>query len=379
VNELLVTRAGYQQDDMISTGLIAVNMSKEAPHGFFLEGRLFECHKRKYWKVDFDIIYLGGESIGCPFSCGVTMLPSNRRKDAAASSWASRCAYLFPKKLLLPSNSTRKDGYSRRGPVSIANSVGYSLDRRSTCVDALITADYVAFRNLPSTNNTVLPNAVRMPDCAVMVDRPFHTIISQHAETGPVQEIIRQTRAMDGRPSGYLAVQISATSINSMGGVQHLAAVLDEVFHHTNLTTVFFMAGSVQYHDSLQVYQQIAEAMKTPSLMMEHEHVWSIVALVSRAAAIVGTSLHVRIMSFIHARPRVTICTDVKHRDFVNMWEATDALPCVEPLTVKGTGLLAPVKQVLQTSPQLTQEAVDRAISMYLQGFETWSSLLTAP
>jgi hypothetical protein len=28
VNELLVTRAGYQQDDMISTGLIAVNMSK---------------------------------------------------------------------------------------------------------------------------------------------------------------------------------------------------------------------------------------------------------------------------------------------------------------------------------------------------------------
>jgi hypothetical protein len=62
-----------------------------------------------------------------------------------------------------------------------------------------------------------------------------------------------------------------------------------------------------------------------------------------------------------------------------NMWEATDALPCVEPLTVKGTGLLAPVKQVLQTSPQLTQEAVDRAISMYLQGFETWSSLLTAP
>ena len=71
----------------------------------------------------FDIIYSGGESVGCSYSCAVTMLPTLEQQKRAEADRVYKCAYLFPKDLLLPLDNEGNPDKSFKN-IAIANSVG---------------------------------------------------------------------------------------------------------------------------------------------------------------------------------------------------------------------------------------------------------------
>ena len=115
----------------------------------------------------------------------------------------------------------------------------------------------------------------------------------------------------------------------------------------------------------------------TPSLIFNTENVWSVVALKCYASAIVSTTLHVRIMSFVHARPRVTICNRAatKRNQFVAIWNSVDSEQCI-PFNRTTRFVPEAVKQSMETSPNRTHIALQRAMDSYLEGFQQWSNML---
>eukprot|EP00534_Pseudo-nitzschia_fraudulenta_P017794 CAMPEP_0201258378 /NCGR_PEP_ID=MMETSP0853-20130426/2641_1 /ASSEMBLY_ACC=CAM_ASM_000640 /TAXON_ID=183588 /ORGANISM="Pseudo-nitzschia fraudulenta, Strain WWA7" /LENGTH=227 /DNA_ID=CAMNT_0047559853 /DNA_START=15 /DNA_END=697 /DNA_ORIENTATION=- len=107
-----------------------------------------------------------------------------------------------------------------------------------------------------------------------------------------------------------------------------LALALDQVARGMNATVVFFAAGTCPGHDSYETYDRIKSLMKEDAIVYYNgAHVWKVVGLVSRASAVVSTSLHVRIMSFIHSKPRVTWCTGPKHKKFLELWDTKESAP----------------------------------------------------
>lgn len=155
-------------------------------------------------------------------------------------------------------------------------------------------------------------------------------------------------------------------------GPQAIASILDEVWQATNMITVFFRAGSVPNHDLLSDYHQIADLMHGPSLIYTEENVWGVVGVIREAQAVLSTSLHVRIMAFVHNRPRFTLCSKNKLTSFIKIWDRT--YPCV-----KLASLAMLVHKALDTQEAgsiATQIDIDHAIASYLDGFDRWSKLL---
>merc|ERR1712127_871555 len=69
--------------------------------------------------------------------------------------------------------------------------------------------------------------------------------------------------------------------------------------------------------------------MTQRSMVYKAEHVWKVVALISKAEAVLSSSLHVRIMAFIYHKPRFTWCPGGrKHSKFIKLWEAPGSQPC---------------------------------------------------
>ena len=93
---------------------------------------------------------------------------------------------------------------------------------------------------------------------------------------------------------------------------EELAASLDKVRRHSKATVVFFAAGTAPGHDSFNYLKRVQSHMKEASIVYEAESVWKVMALISQAEAVLSTSLHVRIMAFIHFEPRVTWCSEPK-------------------------------------------------------------------
>ena len=277
----------------------------------------------------------------------------------------SDCAYLFPKELLLPPNEAAiRDGTN---PVSVVNSAGVSDSvMHPECKKVLDTADYVAFRDLPpGKTNARFTRAISRPDSAVMTDVLFRDLIVEYGDKGEVATVRHLAE------NGYLAIQFK----QSVGNPNQIALVLDAIHHHTKLTTVFFQVGSAPGHDSLKTLQNVAAQMTTPTYIFATEHVWSVVALIRYSSAVISTSLHVRIMAFVHARPRVTVCNPNtgKHTAFIQIWESEDATPCS---TKFDSSLWKFLEKSLATSPNATFTAQKRAVDSYMEGFEQWSRML---
>lgn len=382
VSKLLVIRAGYSPEELVSVGMIPTNMSEYEGNPNIVSAKQAIAMSRQA-TVDgsqtgpFDLVYLGGEALGCRFSCGVARLKDEADRKLAEQHRVTDldCAYLFPKNLLLPPemliNATAYSDVAR--PRAVLNSAGGAgLTRKKNpgpCSDALDQADFMTFRDLrPGTTHRRFPEAQAKPDSAVMVDYLYRDVITAHAETGEVAEIIKKTS-----PHGYIAVQMKVSEEENYP--VELGKALDTVWRNTNRTIVFFLAGSTPHHDSADYYVKIAQSMKAPSIIFETEKLWSVVALISRATAVISSSLHVRIMSFLHLRPRVTLCSGKnKHEAFVSIWDSEDSTNC---LGFHEFELVWPTLAIaLNTSSARAEQAVDRAKQQYLEGFDQWASML---
>mmetsp|Transcript_52866 Transcript_52866/g.128205 ORF Transcript_52866/g.128205 Transcript_52866/m.128205 type:complete len:231 (+) Transcript_52866:220-912(+) len=179
----------------------------------------------------------------------------------------------------------------------------------------------------------------------------------------------------------YIAVQhkILATRINE------LAQALDEVSAKTgNITIVFFAAGTVPSHDSFDIYRQVQAKMKRPSVVYETEKTWDVVALISKARAVFSTSLHVRIMSHIFFRPRVTWCLNEKHKKFMELWEFRESSRCVGRMSDSWPAMAKELVRVGIASAgggtdEMEVKNYQRNVDKYLEMFDEWSSMLVAP
>jgi hypothetical protein len=88
---------------------------------------------------------------------------------------------------------------------------------------------------------------------------------------------------------------------------KELAVAFDTVVKGLNATVIFFAAGTVPSHDSFKSYQDVAKLMGEDAIVYEAENMWNVIGLISRAGAILSTSLHVRIMALLYFKPRVTL------------------------------------------------------------------------
>ncbi|GKY98892.1 hypothetical protein MPSEU_000845100 [Mayamaea pseudoterrestris] len=317
-------------------------------------------------KGPYHIVYLGGQCATTNWNDGLIMFPDELKPQVAQNQLVD-CAYMVPKELLLPAiyrNASNETMYAHdiQQPVAIVNSINYGKNGDTPCGDAVRQADYAAFRDITPTHKELKKQA--RPDSAVLTNFLFHETIAKAGATGEVLQI------RSNFSQGYLAVQMKVETINKLG-VDNIAATLDELYYQTQLPAVFFRAGSVPMHDSLETIKAIRSRMTTPSATFYSERLWQVIALIRYSDAVLSTSLHVRIMSFVHARPRVTFCGS-KHRAFSILWDAKDATPCVEDLESVVPSML----QSMATPKTKTYEAQRKAIQSYMEGFRIYSGLL---
>ena len=359
VSKLLQTKAGYHDHEIVRAGIISVNMSAYGGPANVLSMRKVQEMSRKSSNGPFDIVYTGGEALGCGYDCAVGMMPSKEMQTMAEAEKIYDCAYLAPKNLLLPlGNSTRKNQ-------AVVNSVGgYHSFKHPACQKAVDTADYVSFRDED-------PGGV--PDSAVMVRELFGDHVSSVATT------VLKELFPDGAKRKYIAVQhkIEMMKLGTEENKSSLAQALDEVSKQSNCTIVFFVAGTAPSHDSLEVYRKVASEMTAPSIVYEAKHVWKVVALLSEAEAVLSSSLHVRIMAFIFLKPRVTWCPpEKKHEAFIRKWDASDSSRCVRTYQATWSVLSKYMGEAPAISLSKTEEAYGKAVELYQQSFDTWSGLI---
>ncbi len=204
------------------------------------------------------------------------------------------------------------------------------------CKTAIASADFKGYRD---------KGTIPTPDSAVMTKELFYSEINAMAKvvTDELGNFFREAQGSDGR---YIAVQHKSFDLDT----KILAQMLDLVSRHMKAPVIFFAAGTVLNHDDFSIYDEVSSLMEEKSFVYRSEHALKVVALISGAEAVLGTSLHVRIMAFIYFKPRVTWCTEMKHKKFIQLWDASNAPSCV-----KVNETLPMLAKYVGTSPEITQ------------------------
>jgi len=351
LKRLLQNRAGYSESDILFGGVVPINMTayggEENIHSM---KQLQQMSREDSEKGPYDIIYTGGEAMGCSHGCAVSMMFNEEYKELAKQEKIYDCGYLVPKHLLVPEAEVEHPSN-----FAIINSMGGGISPQ--CEEAVNTADFGSFRD---------PKFPSYPDSAVMTKELYAEEIDIMADQ-VMDEIFPSTSERK-----YIAVQHKIQTMKP----EKLAASLDLLSKETNTTIVFFAAGIVPMHDSFDLYHKVAELMTQPSIVYEGANVWKVVAIISRSQALISTSLHCRIMAFIFFKPRFTWCTEAKHRNFISKWDSSDAPGCM----ASGTDVWPVLSDYYGPDPKITQEMTketyDRVVNKYLMAFDSWSTIL---
>ena len=360
---MLVHRSGYLPSEIVSVGMVTNNMSVFGGNPSVVSMKAMSERSKSEAagpSGPYDMIFLGGESGGCDYACGRNMMQTQElRARAEQEKTGYDCGYYMPKRMLVPVGWPGP-GSTPSHPISALNSVGGINPSKLACWKAMMEADYKSCRDGRLTEALPAGKATTAPDSAVVVNALFESTITKFAETGEVAEV---RAAMRNR---YLAFQMSAHLLLSPTHTASIAAALARIANDHDLGIVFFCAGTAPGHDSNAAYEKVRRQMprEIQTHILQQQSVWANVAVVSRATAVLATSLHVRIMAFIHGRPRVTIqnqktqkkretganpgltsCSFAgKHGHFIRLWEGASDLgvnDSMGELSPKCTGNLA--------------------------------------
>lgn len=358
VSKLLMTRAGYSSDEILRGGIISVDMTKYGGAPTVLSMRVIQDLSQSA-KEPYDIIFTGGEAMGCDHTCALTMMTNDKHRAQARREKINGCGYLFPKQLLLPSPENNPNNLTN---YAVANSLGGKA--ASACKEAVNTADYVAYRD---------KGPLLYPDSAVMTKELYSNEIEKAA-----MEVLAELQFANDQK--FVVVQHKRT-LGGKGYEIKMALVLDQVARGMNATVVFFAAGTAPGHDWFPVYDTIKSFMKEDAVVYRGENVWKVVGLVSKASAVLSTSLHVRIMAFIYFKPRITWCNkNTKHARFISLWDDASA-PCVYAKNLNTTwGILQ--SHYLSEPDQAkntTAAKYNKTVGLYLESFHNYSGLLRPP
>jgi polysaccharide pyruvyl transferase WcaK-like protein len=238
-------------------------------------------------------------------------------------------APLFHQKDINPSYTLSKKAFNKPN-VFVANAVGgFSVSG----ANKLKEYDYISFRNKNSYDESSKfgLECQFTPDCVVLLKRFYGKTVSRRTSTS---ENIKSLHNLHGKD--YIAVQINEHLLNAHSGkiIQDIKNVIKE----TKLPIVFFCAGIAPRHDSMKLYKRKFQNILPKNMIyfFERTNVWDICNVISNAKFVIGTSLHVRIVSTVFNVPRITLYSghaDNKAKEFIEQWDTISHYKDNESLT----------------------------------------------
>jgi hypothetical protein len=294
-----------------------------------------------------DLCHVGGEILTCSlYEAAVMVLrPEEARaaiarydRDLAArQAWAAsrlglsqRIAYMAARHLF---RNPGRFSYRAVGGVNLPDlspDAQVEVHARLQEADGLSVRDRVTLHHLAAWG---IPADLE-PDPGARVAERFGDIIGHHAEQGEVARIRARF------PHGYVAVQFSA-DFGDDATLARLAAQLDALVRASGLGICLFRAGVAPWHDDEAVYRRLMGRMETRQVKVFGSlHLWDICALLSRARAYCGSTLHGRIVARAFGVPGVSLVRQPmaavdKVRAYCLTWWQQEEASCVG---VEGVG-----------------------------------------
>ena len=210
---------------------------------------------------------------------------------------------------------SRKEWFANPG-VFITNTMG-GANRASRDVVAALSRDktFASFRDYVPQS---VPGGVLAPDSVVMLKRLCGRRVE--AATLAFGPAFLEKR--------YIALQMRDFGKNKQLG--ELAAQVAAIARREQpCDVVLFRAGAAYGHDTLRSLRDFKELLSEADPMVTVQvfqdiNIWSIAALIANAELVISTSLHVRIVAFAYAVPRMyntAFKGTRKYEYFVNNWD----------------------------------------------------------
>ena len=95
--------------------------------------------------------------------------------------------------------------------------------------------------------------------------------------------------------------------------------------------------------------------------------IWDITSIIANSELVIGTSLHVRIIAFAFAIPRVTFSAGSKHKSMINSWDY-GAIEC-KIKAVQVDQIFETALQTMACDAFQTEKYGDLAVEMYMEMF----------
>jgi polysaccharide pyruvyl transferase WcaK-like protein len=177
--------------------------------------------------------------------------------------------------------------------------------------------DYISLRDYKSykkfTENS-LENSIHCVDSAILTKRFFENVIAERNTTEHIQGIHKSVG------SNYIAVQMNHVFCSK--NTSSIIKCLNEIIQESNLPLVLFAAGTAPYHDKFETYHEFSKYLPKNMLhVCESDNCWDVCNIISNASFVLGTSLHVRILSMQYFKPRATLSPKTKHSGFIIDWD----------------------------------------------------------
>lgn len=253
---------------------------------------------------DINVVHVGGEIGGSSVTNAVKMcepLTDEQKIEVKKlKKYKMHLGYVLPKSLF------------KKPKTFIANSVGgLSIPYARFYKDF----DYVSFRDEKSykelSSKKIKCNL--SPDSAILTKYFFNDLISKRSSFDSIKTIHSKIG------TEYIAVQIKTRYLKKRVSFEK---VLSKIISKTNLPILFFCAGVAPKHDSLDLYKEKFKNLPTDKVhFFDGLNIWDICNVISNAKLVIGTSLHVRILSQQFFRPRVTLDVKDKHSSFIERWD----------------------------------------------------------
>lgn len=250
-----------------------------------------------------NVVHVGGETCGCPIQYAIKMFdPDNNEPKISKFKKLSEPAYILSKSDFINPN---KFIFNSGGGFSIPALLKF------------INYDYLSFRDHLSFEKSVknkLENSIHCVDSAILTKRFFNKTITDRNDTTYIKDLQKSLGA------NYIAIQMSKKfCINNKN---FIIKSLSDIISLNHLPIVFFAAGTSPNHDEFNIYSELSEHLpKNMFHICESENCWDVCNIISNARFVLGTSLHVRILSMQYFRPRATLSPSDKHSAFIIDWD----------------------------------------------------------
>ncbi len=297
------------------------------------------------------VIMVGGEVANCSIEAAITMFEPNNSKENLKN------IELIEKKIKTPIYLIDKT-YIKKNIICIANSIGGVSNIKGEYKDILYkklsTYEYVSTRDSLNENELYY----NVPDCAILTKKFFN------------EKIMTFKEKFDFMNNKYIAIQVNIKILKNID-----KSIFKNIQKLLKMPIYFFAAGQAKDHDSIEAYKEFLH--DDNFFIFDKDNIWEICCLISNAFIVIGSSLHVRILSFCYSKIRFTITNNInhnsKHKQFIKKWDnIKDTFICT-------TELLNSIKiYCIEGSNNVFNEenSLNSAIDEYMFNSKKWINIL---